>query len=157
MSESEKQVIVRVSKIQNTLENDLNKIQMILINEYGAKCKDLIEKEQNEIKFPLKMAFCNVDDILNQATNTIFVDEDKLQFPLEIRKWQEGDYFYPAGMNGKKKLSKYFKDEKYSLLDKENQWLLCSEDQIIWVIGKRADQRFIATERTQQIIKIDIT
>ena len=56
----------------------------------------------------------------------------------------------------KKKLSKYFKDEKYSLLDKENQWLLCSENQIIWVIGKRADNRFIASETTQQIIKIDL-
>ena len=57
-------------------------------------------------------------------------------------------------MNGKKKLSKYFKDEKYSLLDKENQWLLCSEDQIIWVIGKRADNRFINRETTQNSIKI---
>ena len=57
-------------------------------------------------------------------------------------------------MNGKKKLSKYFKDEKYSLLDKENQWLLCSEDQIIWVIGKRADDRFINKETTQNSIKI---
>ena len=57
-------------------------------------------------------------------------------------------------MNGKKKLSKYFKDEKYSLLDKENQWLLCSEDQIVWVIGKRADNRFINRETTQNSIKI---
>ena len=57
-------------------------------------------------------------------------------------------------MNGKKKLSKYFKDEKYSLLDKKNQWLLCSEDQIIWVIGKRADNRFINRETTQNSIKI---
>ena len=59
-------------------------------------------------------------------------------------------------MNGKKKLSKYFKDEKYSLLDKENQWLLCSEDQIIWVIGKRADNRYIANETTQNSIKIEL-
>ena len=73
-----------------------------------------------------------------------------------IRKWQEGDYFYPAGMHGKKKLSKYFKDEKYSLLDKENQWLLCAEDQIIWIIGKRADNRFIANETTKNCIKIEL-
>ena len=60
-------------------------------------------------------------------------------------------------MNGKKKLSKYFKDEKYSLLDKENQWLLCSEDQIVWVIGKRADERFIVKETTKNSIKIELS
>jgi tRNA(Ile)-lysidine synthase len=74
-----------------------------------------------------------------------------------LRKKQEGDFFYPSGMNGKKKLSKYFKDEKYSLLDKENQWLLTSENEIVWVIGKRADKRFLATETTQNIIKLEIT
>jgi len=57
-------------------------------------------------------------------------------------------------MIGKKKLSKFFKDEKYSLFDKQNQWLLCSNDEIVWVIGKRADQRFIAKETTQNSIKI---
>lgn len=117
----------------------------------------IIESIESKVNIPLKLIFSRFSGGKNMNANCIFVDEVKIKFPLTIRKWQEGDYFYPAGMNGKKKLSKYFKDEKYSLLDKENQWLLCSEDQIIWVIGKRADQRFIATERTQQIIKIDIT
>ena len=117
----------------------------------------LISKDQKEVKFPLKMAFCNVDDISVQATNTIFVDEDKLQFPLVIRKWQEGDCFYPSGMNGRKKLSKFFKDEKYSLLDKSNTWLLCSENQIVWVIGKRLDEQFKVTESTTKILKINYT
>jgi tRNA(Ile)-lysidine synthase len=117
----------------------------------------IIESIECKVNIPLKLIFSRFSGVKNVNANCIFVDKDKIKFPLTIRKWQEGDYFYPAGMNGKKKLSKYFKDEKYSLLDKENQWLLCSEDQIIWVIGKRADHRFIATERTQQIIKIDIT
>ena len=117
----------------------------------------IIESIESKVNIPLKLIFSRFSGGKNVNANCIFVDEDKIKFPLIIRKRQEGDYFYPAGMNGKKKLSKYFKDEKYSLLDKENQWLLCSEDQIIWVIGKRADQRFITTERTQQIIKIDIT
>jgi tRNA(Ile)-lysidine synthase len=116
----------------------------------------IIESIESKVNIPLKLIFSRFSGGKNVNANCIFVDEDKIKFPLTIRKWQEGDYFYPAGMNGKKKLSKYFKDEKYSLLDKENQWLLCSEDQIIWVIGKRADQRFIATERTQQIIKIEL-
>ena len=116
-----------------------------------------VENDQKEVKFPLKMAFCNVDDISVEATNTIFVDEEKLQFPLEIRKWQEGDLFFPFGMNGSKKLSKYFKDEKFSLIDKSNSWLLCSENQIVWVIGKRQDERFKVTETTTKILKINYT
>jgi tRNA(Ile)-lysidine synthase len=116
----------------------------------------IIESIECKVNIPLKLIFSRFSGGINVNANCIFVDKDKIKFPLTIRKWQEGDYFYPAGMNGKKKLSKYFKDEKYSLLDKENQWLLCSEDQIIWVIGKRADQRFIATETTQQNIKIEL-
>ena len=116
-----------------------------------------VSKDQKEVKFPLKISFCNVADISVEPTNTIFVDEKKLAFPLEIRKWQEGDYFYPFGMEGKKKMSKYFKDEKFSLLDKSNTWLLCSENQIVWIIGKRQDDRFKTDENTTKIIKINYT
>ena len=115
-----------------------------------------IKKGVKEVKYPLNLAFIKVKKISNPANTTIFVDEEKIIYPLTIRKWKEGDFFYPAGMDGKKKLSKYFKDEKYSLLDKENQWLLCSENQVIWIIGKRADSRYIADEHTQLIIKIEI-
>ena len=114
----------------------------------------IIESLDSKVNIPLKIEFSKAVNIFETHSNCIFVDENKLKFPLIIRKWQEGDYFYPSGMNGKKKLSKYFKDEKYSLLDKENQWLLCSEDQIVWVIGKRADNRFKSKETTQNSIKI---
>ena len=114
----------------------------------------IIESLDSKVNIPLKLVFSRFSGGRDVNSNCIFVDENKLKFPLTIRKWREGDYFYPSGMNGKKKLSKYFKDEKYSLLDKENQWLLCSEDQIIWVIGKRADNRFINRETTQNSIKI---
>jgi tRNA(Ile)-lysidine synthase len=116
----------------------------------------IIESLDTKVNIPLNISFCNVSYITETDSNCIFVNEEGLKFPLTIRKWQEGDYFYPAGMNGKKKLSKYFKDEKYSLLDKENQWLLCAEDQIIWIIGKRADKRFIANETTKNPIKIEL-
>jgi tRNA(Ile)-lysidine synthase len=114
----------------------------------------IIDSIESKVNIPLKLRFSKAVNIFETDSNCIFVDENKLKFPLTIRKWQEGDYFYPSGMNGKKKLSKYFKDEKYSLLDKENQWLLCSEDQIVWVIGKRADNRFTSNETTQNNIKI---
>jgi tRNA(Ile)-lysidine synthase len=116
-----------------------------------------IEKEQPEVKIPLKLAFCNVSDISHQTSNVIFVDEDKLQFPLSLRRWQEGDIFQPFGMTGKKKLSKFFKDEKFSLLDKANIWLLCSDDKIVWIVGKRQDERFKVTATTTKILKINYT
>ena len=86
----------------------------------------------------------------------IFVDIDVLKFPLTIRQWEEGDVFYPLGMKGKKKLSKYFKDEKLSLVDKENVWLLISEGNIVWVLNRRADERFKVTDKTTKILKIEL-
>ncbi|WP_374549725.1 tRNA lysidine(34) synthetase TilS [Flavobacterium sp.] len=116
-----------------------------------------IEKSHLEVKVPLKLSFCNVSDISTQGTNTIFVDEDKLEFPLTIRKWEEGDVFYPFGMKGKKKLSKYFKDEKLSLIEKSKIWLLCSNNEIVWIIGKRQDDRFKITKQTTNILQINYT
>jgi tRNA(Ile)-lysidine synthase len=85
------------------------------------------------------------------------VNAAKLEFPLEVRKVQTGDFFYPAGMFGKKKVSKYYKDEKYSHLDKESQWLLVTKNEIVWIIGKRADDRFTAKPTDKNIVKIEIT
>lgn len=116
-----------------------------------------VQKNQAEVKIPLKIDICKASDISLQTTNTIFVDEDKLQFPLTIRRWQEGDFFHPLGMTGSKKLSKYFKDEKFSLLDKANIWLLCSDDQIVWIVGKRQDERFKVSANTTNILKINYT
>ena len=94
---------------------------------------------------PIKLTL--TDKSLNSA-NTAVLDKNTLKYPLLLRKFREGDYFYPIGMKGKKKLSKFFKDQKYSTLDKENQWILCSEEQIVWVVGQRVDTRFAATPET---------
>lgn len=86
----------------------------------------------------------------------IFVDKNRLKFPLKIRNWQMGDVFFPFGMVGKKRVSKYFKDEKLSLLDKESSLLLCSENDIVWILNRRADDRFKVTENTTDILKIEL-
>lgn len=117
----------------------------------------IITKNTKEIFEPIHLTFENVSDIQQQDENTIFLDTNTLTFPLRLRKWQEGDYFYPIGMQGKKKLSKFFKDQKYSLVDKENTWLLCSESQIVWIVGKRHDRRFIANKNSPNITKAHIT
>lgn len=117
----------------------------------------LIEKGQNEVKIPLNMTLCKVTDISASSNSSIFVDEDKLSFPLQIRKWHEGDFFQPFGMKGRtKKVSKLFKDEKLSLVEKESTWLLCSNQEIVWVIGIRADERFKIDNSTKNIIKISV-
>ncbi|WP_417357069.1 tRNA lysidine(34) synthetase TilS [Flavobacterium sp.] len=117
-----------------------------------------IPEGTTEISQPFDMRLTNVNKTLKKyANNAIYVDADTLKFPLFARKWMEGDYFFPAGMNGqKKKVSKYFKDEKMSLSEKEKTWLLCSGNQIVWIINKRADERFKVTDKTTQIIKIEV-
>lgn len=127
------------------------------ISSINEKEEYLIEKNQTEVNFPLKMRLCNIDHLSIAENATIFVDEDKLEFPLVLRHWQQGDSFYPFGMDGKsKKLSKLFKDEKLSLIEKENTWLLCSDNQIVWVIGIRPDERFKTDHSTQKILKIQL-
>ena len=116
--------------------------------------KSVTEKTTQPIELRLDL----VEDMeSNPAKNIIFVDNELIKFPLFVRRWQEGDYFCPLGMNGlKKKVSKFFKDEKMSLSDKENTWLLCTENEIIWVMGRRADDRFKVTTQTTQILKIEV-
>ena len=103
---------------------------------------------------PLKLNLENVKSIEKSGQDTIFIDKEKLNFPLVLRNWEKGDYFYPFGMQGKKKLSKFFKDEKMDVISKEKQWLLCSDNDIVWVVGRRADERFKVGDSTRQIIKI---
>ncbi len=116
-----------------------------------------IEENDKQIETQLGILFFDeADAIFGTRANIIHVDKDLLKFPLTVRKWQEGDYFYPFGMKGKKKLSKFFKDEKLSLVAKEKTWLLCSQNDIVWVINKRSDNRFKVTDSTKNILKISL-
>lgn len=131
----------------------------LLLSEIHAKSFDriTISEADKQVETPFgTLMFNEVDAVFETSKQTIYVDKATLQFPLTLRQWEEGDVFYPLGMSGKKKLSKYFKDEKMSLLDKENTWLLCSGNAIIWVVGKRADDRFKVTESSKQILKIEL-
>lgn len=113
-----------------------------------------IEKETAKIEQPISLSFTEVSETGSKEKTQIYVDQKLIKYPLCLRKWKNGDVFYPSGMKGKKKLSNYFKDEKYSLIDKENTWLLCSENEIVWVVGKRQDRRFMVNNKTAKTLLI---
>jgi tRNA(Ile)-lysidine synthase len=139
------------------LLKDRDSLILSPINFVNEKEEYSIDENQKEVNIPLNLTFCKVADISLTTNSAIFVDADKLQFPLVLRHWNEGDSFQPFGMNGKsKKVSKLFKDEKLSLLEKENSWLLCSDDQIVWIIGLRQDERFRIENTTKNILKIQL-
>lgn len=86
--------------------------------------------------------------------NELFISVTDYFFPLTLRKWKTGDKFQPFGMNGFKKLSDYFKDQKLSKFDKEAVWILESNQQIICIVGYRMDNRFKVTNESNQILKL---
>lgn len=113
-----------------------------------------IAENQNQINHPINIELSTVSATnfkISKEARIAAVDYDKLTFPLTIRKWQKGDVFYPLGMKGKKKISDFFIDNKMSLFEKDNTWLLCSGNDIVWVIGLRLDDRFKLVENSQKV------
>ena len=116
----------------------------------------LIKESDKRIDVPINLKIEQVEKTSDYIPGIVYLDAQKLKFPLQLRKWQEGDLFYPFGMTGKKKLSKFFKDEKLSLLAKEKTWVLTSSDDIVWIVGIRADHRFKVESQTKSILKITL-
>ncbi len=122
-----------------------------------------IAKNQSKMNHPIALTFekLNFEKVKTKYqkadVSEAYFDYDRLSFPLRLRKWQDGDYFFPLGMKGKKKLSDYFKDEKMRLSEKEKIWLICdSRNNIIWVAGKRMDNRYKITDKTKHVLHIKI-
>ncbi|MDD4754794.1 MAG: tRNA lysidine(34) synthetase TilS [Prolixibacteraceae bacterium] len=118
-----------------------------------------IEEGDMELFAPYDLSIEKINDINFEIIKDPLVaclDFDKLDFPLLIRKWKQGDYFQPLGMNGFKKLSDFFIDEKIPLHKKEEAWILCCGSKIIWIMGYRIDDRFKITSKTKHILKIEI-
>lgn len=94
------------------------------------------------------------DFIIPREKSVACFDAEMLNGTLTLRKWQAGDTFSPLGMQGSKLVSDYLTDRKFSLAQKEQQWVLCCDAQIVWVVGERTDNRYRITQNTQRIIKM---
>ena len=116
----------------------------------------LIEPVQEAVKPLLEMKEHPYapDFMIPRDKATACFDADKLQHPLSLRLCRQGDSFVPFGMKGRKKVSDYLTDRKFSLLRKERQWVLCCGDDIIWLVGERVDNRFRIDEKTRKVLVV---
>ncbi len=133
---------------------------LFLITNYELQITNkeyLIKNTTKEITEPIFLKFEIIiknDFVIPLSNKIACLDFDQLKFPLTLRKWKHGDSFYPLGMKGKKKLSDFFIDKKLSLVDKENTWVVCSGNNIAWVVGNRIDERYKIKENTRQLFLV---
>ena len=127
---------------------------LLVVNKIQKQASVQIDKSIFAIEFPIALSFSvlNRIDIMNLSdTSMAFIDMSKLSFPLTLRKWKQGDVFVPLGMQGHKKVSDFMVDEKLSILEKENTWVLCSKDDIVWIVGYRLDDRYKLVAQTEKV------
>jgi tRNA(Ile)-lysidine synthase len=117
-----------------------------------------IQKTDTHLAYPIDLTLEQrlYDGIsaLPQDKHVACLDADKLRFPLTVRLWHEGDAFTPLGMKGKKKLSDFLIDQKIPLPHKQQQWVILSGNDIVWLVGQRLDDRYKVTPQTKNILQI---
>ena len=91
---------------------------------------------------------------LDEGPQTALVDIERLEWPLTLRKRQDGDVFHPLGMQGKKKVKDFLIDQKIPFIEREDLWLLCSGNRIVWLAGYRLDHRFRVDANTRRVLRI---
>jgi tRNA(Ile)-lysidine synthase len=111
-------------------------------------------EKQSSLPFPMDMEVMDRAELetIPNDPNIACLDLDLIQFPLTIRHWMHGDYFYPLGMDQIKKLSDFFVDEKVPVPEKESSWIMASGKKIVWIMGHRIDHRFRITPQTTRVL-----
>ena len=132
-----------------------------------SEIKPIVDEEiaiqigEEEIHSPLNLCFSKLDNsadfIIDKSPEVAQLDFDRIRFPLTLRHWRHGDRFHPLGMNGSKLLSDFFVDQKFTEWQKQNTWLLASSnDDILWVVGYRIDERFKVTSETKTVFRCEM-
>ncbi len=144
-----------VSSKTHKLIKDKNTLVLFKIDKkFAFQPQTIHDFDQNIELLSGQLEFNQVRKAHKNSRTEVYVDYDMLKWPLEVSLKKNSDYFYPIGMSGKKKLGKYLKDEKLSLLDREKVLLLRNKNEIVWVIDHRLDERYKVTQNTKKIIKI---
>lgn len=134
----------------------------LIIRKIEPKTVDVywISETETEISSPIHLKLNKLelssDFQVSKEKCCIHIDASKLHFPLQLRRWKEGDTFFPFGMSNSKKISDFFIDNKFTLLEKEQAWLLVSGENIVWIVGQRSDNRYRVTEKTKEVIELII-
>ena len=118
----------------------------------------LVESTDKKVLFDAGELSFEIHDSVSLANSPEIaqLDYNLVKFPLLLRKWKTGDYFYPLGMEKKKKLSRFFIDQKLSKIDKENVWVIEMDKKILWVIGLRIDNRFRVIDPSRPTLSITL-
>ena len=147
----------RIIKFRNWLiiSNDQPSVSDTIVIEKDVKNVQCSPDSYRE--FNLQFSISEASGIKLQTSSSIAsLDSDLISFPLVLRKWKQGDYFYPLGMKKKKKLARFFIDQKLSKTEKEKTWVLEMNKKIIWVVGMRIDDRFKITDKTKKTLRISV-
>lgn len=136
----------------------------LIITPVKTESSEHIVIEAGQGKIPFRNGMLTIeqkswsgDRTIPTSSDTAFIDAKDLVFPLILRPWKEGDYFYPLGMSKKKKLSRFFIDLKLSVSEKEKVWVIEQDSKIIWVVNYRIDNRYKITPATASIFVIQYT
>ncbi|MBQ5648006.1 MAG: tRNA lysidine(34) synthetase TilS [Alistipes sp.] len=133
----------------------------IMITHIGDEddCEVVVERDEirsycgNSVLYYEHTDIDNVNEY-RLPSNVALLDETKLQYPLRLRRWREGDSFIPFGMAGRKKVGDYLTDQKVPVVERKRQFVLLSGEDIVWIVGRRTDERFRVGKNTENILKI---
>lgn len=164
-----------INDIINSLDSESGKIfkssshtiikdrEFLIITENWQEevVKFFIDENNNTYNKPIRLKVDKIKIVdnfkISKLKNIAEIDYDLLKFPLILRKWQKGDYFIPLGMNRTKKLSDFFIDNKLSIKDKKDLWILESKSEIVWILNHRIDDRYKITDKTKNVFRLTIS
>ena len=149
--------------MQSSTHRILKDRKFLIISAHASKeaAIFIIEEGKHTLQYPGGLFTLTEQSAVSvhadEGPHTAMIDVREIEYPMLLRKWKTGDYFYPLGMKKKKKLSRFFIDNKLSVLQKEQVWVLESNKRIVWLVGLRIDDRFKILPSTTTALKLRLS